>query len=85
MVEDCLATVDIYNDGSACPNLLESKDFSIAELYSMNPSVGADCSGLWLGKLLVADHALRAIRGIWKTRLTSTPMLPILHSMWNDV
>jgi hypothetical protein len=51
MAEDCDHSIDVYEDGfPTCDEILSQFDLTIAQFYEMNPSVGADCSGMWAGK-----------------------------------
>ncbi|KAK8048097.1 LysM domain-containing protein [Apiospora saccharicola] len=50
MVENCNFTVVVFPSGApTCTDILENYHLTIAQFYKMNPSVGADCSGLWAG------------------------------------
>lgn len=48
-----MANCTYYYDveaGLTCQDVLDYTCLTIAQFYAMNPAVGADCSGLWLGK-----------------------------------
>ncbi|KAK8007950.1 carbohydrate-binding module family 50 protein [Apiospora marii] len=50
MVKNCNYTVAVMApDAPSCARILEDYHLTIAQFYEMNPSVGADCSGLWAG------------------------------------
>lgn len=56
MAEDCTDTVVVFPSGApTCTNILEDYHLTIAQFYAMNPSVGADCAGLWAGKTTMFD------------------------------
>lgn len=51
MAKNCNFTVMVFPSGApTCEDILENYHLTIAQFYKMNPSVGADCSGLWAGK-----------------------------------
>lgn len=51
MIETCTEIVDVDEDGyPSCQDILSDYELTIAEFYAWNPSVGADCSGMWAGK-----------------------------------
>ncbi|KAJ3957715.1 hypothetical protein N0V92_005734 [Colletotrichum tropicale] len=48
MIETCTEIVDVDEDGyPSCQDILSDYELTIAEFYAWNPSVGADCSGMW--------------------------------------
>ena len=51
MAENCTYTVVVFPSGApTCTTILTDYHLTIAQFYAMNPSVGADCSGLWAGE-----------------------------------
>ncbi|KAI8231929.1 LysM domain-containing protein [Colletotrichum sp. SAR 10_86] len=47
-IETCTEIVDVDEDGyPSCQDILSDYELTIAEFYAWNPSVGADCSGMW--------------------------------------
>ncbi|KAH6653368.1 hypothetical protein BKA67DRAFT_593299 [Truncatella angustata] len=50
MAEDCSLAVYVDSTGSpTCQEILDSRELTIAQFYEWNPSVGADCGGMWAG------------------------------------
>ncbi|KAK0647930.1 LysM domain-containing protein [Lasiodiplodia hormozganensis] len=47
-VANCTYYYDV-EAGLTCQDVLDYTCLTIAQFYAMNPAVGADCSGLWLG------------------------------------
>ncbi|KAI9150011.1 LysM domain-containing protein [Paramyrothecium foliicola] len=48
MTANCTITVDVRPNGMpTCLSILAEWDLTISEFFAMNPSVGADCSGMW--------------------------------------
>ncbi|KAI8315298.1 hypothetical protein K4K61_002332 [Colletotrichum sp. SAR11_59] len=48
MIETYTEIVDVDEDGyPSCQDILSDYELTIAQFYAWNPSVGADCSGMW--------------------------------------
>lgn len=61
MTEDCAVTVDVRANGMpTCSDILYQWELLIDEFYAMNPSVGADCAGMWAGMLFKAPPKSRS-------------------------
>lgn len=53
MTPNCTLTADVATkNGLTCEDILDIYELTITQFYKMNPSVGADCSGMWVGRHL---------------------------------
>ncbi|OBT78531.1 hypothetical protein VF21_01031 [Pseudogymnoascus sp. 05NY08] len=46
-VSDCTEFENFYDDASTCADFLNTWHLTIAQFFTYNPEVNADCSGLW--------------------------------------
>lgn len=60
MTPNCTVTIDVDENGDPpCTLILEQWDLTIEQFFAWNPSVGADCSGMWAGKFPACSEAKR--------------------------
>lgn len=51
MTPNCTATVDVNEAGEpTCDTILNLWGLTLGQFYAWNPSVGADCTGMWAGE-----------------------------------
>lgn len=63
MDKNCTETVDVDESGTPdCQTILNDYHITIVEFFKWNPSVKADCSGMWAGKRLAISSFCSKLR-----------------------
>jgi hypothetical protein len=84
MVDDC-TSFHLVVDGDTCAAIADDAGVSVDEIGLWNPSVGDDCSGLWLGYYVCVGVGTSSSSSTSSTTTTSTTLSTTTTSTGNGV